>query len=86
MPVHRVKQPVVANGLSMRLVSVPASAEFPSPAGDDLEDEIDPMTYVVRHPALISSTRTGCSKSFFSSLLSEPYGVPSTSAHDHPKT
>jgi hypothetical protein len=51
MPVQSVKQPVVANGLSMRIVSVPASAGFPSPAGDDLEDEIDPMAWVVRHPA-----------------------------------
>ena len=26
------------------------SAGFPSPAGDDLEDEIDPIAWVVRHP------------------------------------
>ena len=51
MPLHRVKQPVIANGLLMRLVTVAASAGFPSPAGDDLEDEIDPMSWVVRHPA-----------------------------------
>ena len=51
MPLHRIEQPVVAAGLPMRLVVVPASAGFPSPAGDDLEDEIDPMTWVVRHPA-----------------------------------
>jgi len=51
MPLHRVKQPVIANGLPMRLVTVAASAGFPSPAGDDLEDEIDPMSWVVRHPA-----------------------------------
>ena len=51
MPLHRIEQPVAAAGLSMRLVVVPASAGFPSPAGDDLEDEIDPITWVVRHPA-----------------------------------
>ncbi|MGY9039864.1 MAG: LexA family protein [Rhodobacterales bacterium] len=51
MPLHRVKQPVIANGLPMRLVTVAASAGFPPPAGDDLEDEIDPMSWVVRHPA-----------------------------------
>ncbi len=37
--------------LPMWFVSVPVSAGFPSPAGDDLEDEIDPMAWVVRHPA-----------------------------------
>ena len=51
MPVHRVEQPVIANGLPMRFVTVPVSAGFPSPAGDDLEDEIDPMAWVVRHHA-----------------------------------
>lgn len=51
MPLHRVEKPVIANGLPMRLVTTPVSAGFPSPAGDDLEDEIDPMTWVVRHPA-----------------------------------
>lgn len=30
------------------LVSV--SAGFPSPAGDDLEDEINPIDWIVRHP------------------------------------
>ncbi len=49
MPLHRVRQPVIANGFPMRLVSMPASAGFPSPAGDDLEDAIDPMAWVVRH-------------------------------------
>lgn len=27
------------------------SAGFPSPAGDDLEDEVDPIDWIVRHPA-----------------------------------
>lgn len=30
---------------------VKVSAGFPSPAGDDLEDEIDPIDWVVRHPS-----------------------------------
>lgn len=34
----------------MRLVSIPVSAGFPSPAADDLEDEIDPIAWVVRRP------------------------------------
>jgi DNA polymerase V len=34
----------------MRLVSVPVSAGFPSPAADDLEDEIDPIAWIVRYP------------------------------------
>lgn len=35
----------------MRLVSTPVSAGFPSPAADDLEDEIDLTAYVVRRPS-----------------------------------
>jgi len=30
--------------------SLGVSAGFPSPAGDDLEDEIDPIAWIVRHP------------------------------------
>ena len=51
MPVFRVKIPVVTNGMPMRLVSGSVSAGFPSPAADDLEDEIDPISWVVRHPS-----------------------------------
>lgn len=51
MPVHPVEQDVAARGPAVRLRSVWASAGFPSPAGDDLEDEIDPISRVVRHPA-----------------------------------
>ena len=35
----------------MRLVSTAVSAGFPSPAADDLEDEIDPIAWVVRRPS-----------------------------------
>ena len=51
MPLHPIDTPVLAQGDPMRLVSVPASAGFPSPAADDLEDEIDPIAWVVRRPA-----------------------------------
>ncbi|SEQ87660.1 DNA polymerase V [Loktanella sp. DSM 29012] len=50
MPVHPVGAPVTAAGHHISLVAVPVSAGFPSPAGDDLEDEIDPIAWVVRHP------------------------------------
>jgi len=49
MPVFPLETPVVANGMPLRLVASPASAGFPSPSGDDLEDEIDPISWVVRH-------------------------------------
>lgn len=51
MPVVPVEIPVVANEMPLRLASSSASAGFPSPASDDLEDEIDPISWVVRHPA-----------------------------------
>lgn len=51
MPLHRIDQPVLHRGLPMRLVSIPVSAGFPSPAADDLEDEIDPISWVVRRPS-----------------------------------
>lgn len=51
MPVHLVETPVVAGGKPIRLVVSPVSAGFPSPAADDLEDEIDPIAWVVRHPS-----------------------------------
>ena len=49
MPVFPLETPVVANGMPLRLVASPASAGFPSPSGDDLEDEIDPISWVVHH-------------------------------------
>lgn len=51
MPFHRIDQPVHSAGRPMRLVSIPVSAGFPSPAADDLEDEIDPIAHIVRHPS-----------------------------------
>ena len=51
MPVFRVETPVITNEMPMRLVSGSVSAGFPSPAADDLEDEIDPISWVVRHPS-----------------------------------
>ncbi|OAN80201.1 LexA family protein [Sulfitobacter pontiacus] len=51
MPVYPVDEPVHMPSHSVRIVSTPVSAGFPSPAGDDLEDEIDPMAWVVRHPS-----------------------------------
>ncbi|KIN60465.1 Peptidase S24-like domain protein [Sulfitobacter noctilucae] len=51
MPVQLIEQPVAAEGTPLKLVTVSVSAGFPSPAGDDLEDEIDPIGWVVRHPA-----------------------------------
>ena len=51
MPLHRIEQPVLSWGDPVRLVSTPVSAGFPSPAADDLEDEIDPIAWVVRRPS-----------------------------------
>ena len=50
MPVYEVKFPIATNSTPLRLITTPVSAGFPSPAGDDLEDEIDPIAWVVRHP------------------------------------
>ena len=50
MPVHPIEKPVRILGPSQRLAQSNVSAGFPSPAGDDLEDEIDPIAWVVRHP------------------------------------
>ena len=51
MPVHPVEIPVVVEGRTVPVLLSRASAGFPSPAGDDLEDEIDPIAWVVRHPS-----------------------------------
>lgn len=50
MPVSRVETEVVSNNSPVSLIASPVSAGFPSPAGDDLEDELDPIAWVVRHP------------------------------------
>ena len=51
MPLYPIEAPTITSGNSMRLVTIPASAGFPSPAADDLEDEIDPIAWVVRNPS-----------------------------------
>lgn len=51
MPLYPVEAPVLAFGQLVRIVGSQVSAGFPSPAGDDLEDEIDPIAWVVRHPS-----------------------------------
>lgn len=42
---------VVYSGREVRLAPCPVPAGFPSPAGDDLEDVIDPVAWIVRHEA-----------------------------------
>lgn len=51
MPLHRVENYVLPSGAPVRVVTSKVSAGFPSPAADDLEDEIDPISWVVRHPS-----------------------------------
>lgn len=51
MPLYRVENYVLPSGAPVRVVSFKVSAGFPSPAADDLEDEVDPISWVVRHPA-----------------------------------
>lgn len=50
MPLHPLDKTFAKSSQSVRLCASMASAGFPSPAADDLEDEIDPITWVVRHP------------------------------------
>lgn len=50
MPVYPIEKPVRILGPSQRLALTNVSAGFPSPAGDDLEEEIDPIAWVVCHP------------------------------------
>ena len=50
MPVFPIEAPVLSTGQRVPIALPRASAGFPSPAGDDLEDEIDPIAWVVRHP------------------------------------
>jgi DNA polymerase V len=51
MPVFPLDLSFVSTSIPVRLVANPVSAGFPSPAGDDLEDEVDPISWVVRHPS-----------------------------------
>ena len=50
MPVFEFKSPVASASANIKVVTTSVSAGFPSPAADDLEDEIDPIAWVVRHP------------------------------------
>lgn len=50
MPVFELKSPVALTSANIKVVTTSVSAGFPSPAADDLEDEIDPIAWVVRHP------------------------------------
>ena len=50
MPVYLINKSVRMPATPQRLALTSVSAGFPSPAGDDLEDEIDPIAWVVRHP------------------------------------
>ena len=50
MPVFPIEAPLIKEGLVVSIIAKSVSAGFPSPAGDDLEDEIDPIAWVVRHP------------------------------------
>lgn len=51
MPLHPVETPVNIEGRVVPVAAMPVSAGFPSPAADDLEDELDPISWVVRHPS-----------------------------------
>lgn len=44
---HHVSIEIIERLLPLASVTVPAG--FPSPAGDDLEDTVDPIKWVVRH-------------------------------------
>jgi len=48
--VFKLESPVASTSASIQVVTTSVSAGFPSPAADDLEDEIDPIAWVVRHP------------------------------------
>lgn len=50
MPVYPVSAGVVSETDPVAVPMTRASAGFPSPAADDLEEEIDPIAWVVRHP------------------------------------
>ena len=50
MPVYPIAEPIIATGQKIPVQLPLVSAGYPSPAGDDLEDEIDPIAWVVRHP------------------------------------
>ncbi len=46
---HLIETP--GDGTPMRLVLIPGQGGFAALGGDDLDDEIDPIAWIVRHPA-----------------------------------
>lgn len=50
MPVYPIENPVSVQGEMRPLIVGKVSAGFPSPAADDLEEEIDPIAWIVRRP------------------------------------
>ena len=50
MPIYEVKSPIAKTSSPLQSITTPVSAGFPSPAADDLEDEIDPIAWIIRHP------------------------------------
>lgn len=51
MSVKPFDYPVISQADPIVLHVHKVSAGFPSPAGDDLEDEVDPIAWIVRHPS-----------------------------------
>ena len=49
MPLHPIEAPIWADRYIIGMPAMWVSVGFSSPAGDDLEDEIDPIAWVVRH-------------------------------------
>lgn len=50
MPLIAIPSPS-DTGQLIPMAAVLSSAGFPSPAADELEDEIDPIAWVVHHPS-----------------------------------
>lgn len=48
---HVVPVPISSKGTTVPVSGTLVPAGFPSPAADDLEDEIDPIGWIVRHPS-----------------------------------
>jgi DNA polymerase V len=55
MPVYPILNLMRTSGMPQRLALTSVSAGFPSPATDDLEGEVDPIAWVVRHPTSTST-------------------------------
>lgn len=46
-----IPHPISYKGTTVPLAGNLVPAGFPSPAADDLEDELDPIAWIVRHPS-----------------------------------